>query len=69
MMDFNAHIISALWCSFVKGNLVNKLNFCSPLLLITNVDGFPLSLDVEGLCNLFLLPKNPSLRDSSHFSV
>ena len=57
MMGFNAHIISALWCSFVKGNLVNKLDFCSPLLLITNVDGFPLSLDVETSATCFLLPK------------
>ena len=42
----------------VKGNLVNKLYFCSPLLLITNVDGFPLSLDVEAsaTCSLFQKP-------------
>ena len=68
MTDFNAHIISALWHSFVKANLVTKLDFCSTLLLITSVDG-PLSSDVEASTTSFFSKKNPSLRDSSHFSV
>ena len=68
MTDFNGHIISALWCTFVKGNLVNKLDFCSPLLLITNVDGFPLSFNVEvsATCSFF---QKTITEDSSHFSV